>query len=100
MGQGSLKKHTINTKTMKYIAEKLYDAGYRGKQILYITSCYAKALTRGMSTLKLMVSYLKKLFGLKVTLLQKQVCLVCYVNNWEKRECHMIRYKVILMDCQ
>lgn len=71
IGHGNPQKHTIDGQNMEYIAEKLWYAGYRGKQILYITSCYAKALTRGMSTLKLMVSYLKKLFGSKINIAPK-----------------------------
>lgn len=44
---------------MEYIAEKLYDAGYRGKQILYITSCDTKAMYKDKSIYDLLCEQLE-----------------------------------------
>ena len=54
MGHGSSEKHTINTKTMKYIADELCNAGYNGKPTIYITSCEAADESYGKSICELL----------------------------------------------
>lgn len=54
MGHGCAKCHTINKKTMKYVAEKLCDAGYNGKPTIYITSCEANKKFLGKSIRQLL----------------------------------------------
>lgn len=59
IGHGISKSQTIDGQDMEYIAKKLYNAGYRGKQILYITSCEAKAVYKGKSIYNLLCKQLE-----------------------------------------
>lgn len=59
IGHGISKSQTIDGQDMEYIAKKLYNAGYRGKQILYITSCDTKAVYKDKSIYNLLCEQLK-----------------------------------------
>lgn len=54
IGHRDIMRHTINSKNMKYVAEKLCDAGYNGKPTIYITSCEANKKFLGKSIRQLL----------------------------------------------